>query len=81
VTIQMDETLQGWIRHSHLTESGPDRYLEISLGVLLSALLLRFVVQRIITTVLTYRALALAPSVSRRLSGWVKSLDYSEGDA
>lgn len=80
MTIEMLEKLQGWIKHYHLAGSEPERYLEISLGILLSALLLRFVLQQIIMMVLTSRALALAPSVSRRLSGWVKSLDYLERD-
>ena len=80
MTIEVGEKLHGWIGHLNLTGSGPERYIEISLGILLSALLLRFVLQQIITTVLTLRASALAPSVSRRLSGWVKSLDYLEHD-
>src|ERR1700719_2767440 len=80
MTIEVGEKLHGWIGHLNLTGSGPERYIEISLGILLSALLLRFVLQQITTTVLTLRASALAPSVSRRLSGWVKSLDYLEHD-
>ena len=80
MTIEIGEKLHGWIGYLNLNGSGPERYAEISLGVLLSALLLRFILQQIITTVLTFRALALAPSVSRRLSGWVKSLDYPERD-
>src|SRR3984957_18454475 len=80
MTIEVGEKLHGWIGHLNLTGSGPERYIEISLGILLSALLLRFVLQQIITIVLTLRASALAPSVSRRLSGWVKSLDYLEHD-
>src|ERR1700719_2149090 len=80
MTIEVGEKLHGWIGHLNLTGSGPERYIEISLGILLSALLLRFVLQQITTTVLTLRASALAPSVSRRVSDWVKSLDYSEHD-
>jgi hypothetical protein len=80
MTIEIGQKLHGWIGYLNLNGSGPDRYAEISLGALLSALLLRFILQQIITTVMTFRALALAPSVSRRLSGWVKSLDYPERD-
>ena len=80
MTIEVGEKLRSWIGHLNLTGSGPERYAEISLGILLSALLLRFVLQHIVTTVLTLRASALAPSVARRLSGWVKSLDYLERD-
>ena len=80
MTIEVGKHLQGWIRYLNLAGSGPERYAEISLAVLLLALLLRFAIQQIITTVLTFRALALAPSVSRRLSGWVRSLDYLERD-
>ena len=80
MTIEIGQKLHGWIGYLNLNGAGPERYAEISLGALLSALLLRFILQQIITTVMTFRALALAPSVSRRLSGWVKSLDYPERD-
>src|SRR5271157_5973426 len=80
MTIEVGEKLQGWIGHLTLAGSGPGRYAEISIAILLSGLPLRYVLQQVITAVLTFRALALAPSVSRRLSGWVKSLDYSERD-
>jgi glutamate-1-semialdehyde 2,1-aminomutase len=78
MTIEIGEKFHGWIGSLNLTGPGRERYAEISLGVLFSALLLRLVLKQIITTVLTFRALALAPSVSRRLSRWVKSLDYPE---
>ncbi|MFZ0680255.1 aminotransferase class III-fold pyridoxal phosphate-dependent enzyme [Candidatus Binatus sp.] len=80
MTIEVGEKLRSWVGYSNLIGSGPERYIELSLGILLAALLLRFVLQQTITTVLTLRASALAPSGSRRLSGWVKPLDYLESD-
>ena len=78
MTIEVGNQLQKSLRYLHLTDSGPLRSTEILVGLLLLVLLLRFALRKITTTVLTLRALALAPSVSRRLSTWVKSLDYSE---
>ncbi len=80
MTIEVGNQVQQLIRYLHLTDSGPLRPAEILAGLLLLALLLRFTLRKITTTVLTLRALALAPSVSRRLSTWVKSLDYSEDE-
>src|SRR5260370_22745253 len=78
MSIEVGKQLQGWIEHLHLIGSRPERSAEISLVLLSLLLLVRFVLQKTITKVLTFRALALAPGVSRRLSGWVKSLDYLE---
>ena len=78
MTIEIGNQLQKWIGYLHLTDSGPVRRAEILGWLLLLALLLQLALQKLITTVLTLRALALAPSVSRRLAGWVKSLDYME---
>jgi glutamate-1-semialdehyde 2,1-aminomutase len=63
-----------------LSPSEPERYVQIVLVVLLLALLSRFAVQRVATGILTLRASALTPIFSRRLSGWVKTLDYSQDD-
>src|SRR6478672_6576703 len=50
-----------------------------SLWLGLLALALLFLAgRRLITAVVTLRALALTPMFSRRLSHWVKSRDYSE---
>jgi glutamate-1-semialdehyde 2,1-aminomutase len=51
------------------------------LGLLLLALLASIAARKIATIILTFRASALAPTLSRRLSEWVKSLDYSEREA
>ena len=80
MTIEVGNQIQKSIGYLHLTDSGPLRPAEILIGLLLLVLLLRFALRNITTTVLTLRALALAPTVSRRLSSWVKSLDYSEDE-
>ncbi len=63
-----------------LSPSAPERYVQIFLKLLLLTVLSRFAVQRIATGVLTLRASAFTPGFSRRLSGWVKTVDYSEHD-
>src|SRR5277367_2040727 len=80
MTIAVSEKLQSWMGYLNLTRSGAARQAEILLTLLLLALLLRFTVRKLLTTVLTVRAVAIAPSVARRLSSWVKSLDYLEHD-
>src|ERR1700722_15150189 len=47
-------------------------------ALIVLALLGVLAVQKIITIILTLRAQALAPALSRRISSLVKSLDYSD---
>ena len=73
-----DEALHKWTEHLGLNATGPWTSAGALLGLLLLALLASMAVRKIATMLLTLRALALAPTVSRRLSEWVKSLDYSD---
>src|SRR5208282_5860483 len=75
------EAVQKWAEHLGLPATAPWRNAEILLGLLLLAFLVNLAFRKIVTWVLTLRALALAPTLSRRLSDWVKSLSYSERDA
>ncbi len=74
------EALQKWTAHLGLSASAPWRNAEIVLGLALLVLLARLAFRKTVTTLLTLRAMALAPTLSRRLSDWVKSLSYSEQD-
>jgi glutamate-1-semialdehyde 2,1-aminomutase len=76
--MQVGEVLQKWSASVGLPASAPGRNAEIFLGFLLSAFLVSLAFRKITTTLLTWKALALAPTLSRRASEWVKSLDYSE---
>jgi glutamate-1-semialdehyde 2,1-aminomutase len=69
----MIEAAEKWSLHA-----GPRRIELWMAGLLLLALLSIPVVQKIITAILTLRAQALAPALSRRISSLVKSLDYSD---
>jgi len=75
------EAVQKWAEHLGLPATAPWRNAEILLGLLLLGFLVNLAFRKIVTWVLTLRALALAPTLSRRLSDWVKSLSYSERDA
>src|SRR6266850_3303622 len=48
------------------------------LGLFLLILLAIYACQKVLTLILTWRALAWLPSLSRRLSNWVKARDYTE---
>ena len=72
------EALQKWAEYLGLSAAAPWKDAGILLGLLVLALLASLAFRKIATTFLTLRALALAPTLSRRLSGWVKSLDYSD---
>ena len=50
----------------------------VGLGLLVIVVCAVFLGRKLITALLTLRALALAPTLSRRLSRWVKSHDYSD---
>ena len=67
MTIEVGEQLHGWLVHLVPAGSVTYRDIEISLGLLFSVLLCRLALQKIVTTVLTFRALAFAPSISRRI--------------
>lgn len=73
-----DQALHKWTEHLVLNATGPWTSAGVLFGLLLSALLASLAVRKIATMLLTLRAVALAPTVSRRLSEWVKSLDYSD---
>ncbi len=48
------------------------------LGLFLLVLLAIYACRKVLTLILTWRALAWLPSLSRRLSNWVKARDYTE---
>src|SRR5271166_106888 len=79
-TIQMTlgEALQKYSEYLGLTAATPSRSALIVLGLLFAVFLASVVFRKITTALLTLKALALAPTLSRRLSEWVKSLDYSD---
>src|SRR5277367_1480861 len=47
-------------------------------GLLLLVVLMTYAFKRIRTILLTWKAQAFAPTISRRLSNWVKTVDYSD---
>lgn len=73
-----DGALLQSIQHFGLSAAGPLRNAELLMGLLLLALLASIAARKISTILLTLRATALSPAFSRRLSDWVKSLDYLE---
>jgi glutamate-1-semialdehyde 2,1-aminomutase len=80
VDMTAGEALQRWAAHLGLSASAPWRNVEIAIGLVLLVLLVRLAFRKTVTALLTLRAMALAPTLSRRLSDWVKSLSYSEQD-
>ena len=50
------------------------------LGLVLAVVFAVLAGRKILTVVMTLRALALMPPLSRRLSNWVKSRDYKEDE-
>ena len=64
----------------HSTTSGIGEFGNgwILTGVLLLAIAFFFLGRKLIMTLITLRALAFAPTLSRRIAKWVKSRDYSE---
>ncbi len=78
--MRVAKELQKWTAHFGWTASAQDRNFEILLGLLALALLAGLAFRKLTTTLLTLRALALAPTLSRRVSEWVKSADYSDNE-
>jgi len=74
------EALQKYSEYLGLTAATPWRSSLIVLGLLFVVFLASLAFRKITTALLTLRALALAPTLSRRVSNWVKSLNYSEHD-
>jgi glutamate-1-semialdehyde 2,1-aminomutase len=74
------EALQKYSECLGLTAATPWRSSLIVLGLLSIVLLVSLAFRKITTALLTLRALALAPTLSRRVSNWVKALNYSEHD-
>jgi glutamate-1-semialdehyde 2,1-aminomutase len=81
MNMTVGEALQKWAEQLGWSTSTPWRNAEIILGLLLLALLANVALRKIVTGLFTLRAMALAPTLSRRLSEWVKSLNYLERDA
>jgi len=74
----VDEALQKWTEHLGLHAARPWNQAAILLGLLLLVLLTSVAVRKTVTIFLTLRAMAPTPMLSRRLSEWVKSIDYSD---
>ena len=77
----LNETLGSWMSCWGLGETTPC-YGEVGglwiiSGVLLFVIAVLYLGRKLFFSVITLRALALAPTLSRRLSKWVKSRDYS----
>ncbi|MGH7963639.1 MAG: aminotransferase class III-fold pyridoxal phosphate-dependent enzyme [Candidatus Binatia bacterium] len=77
-----NETLQRWIACLDLHSTGACQ-LEPGdgwsvLGLLFFVCVAALAGRKLITALVTLRALALTPTLSRRLSKWVKSRDYSD---
>jgi glutamate-1-semialdehyde 2,1-aminomutase len=68
-------SLERWATHVGLPPSASGWLL---LGLVLGGVLVVLAARRAVTAVATWRALALTPTLARRLSGWVKTLDYSD---
>jgi glutamate-1-semialdehyde 2,1-aminomutase len=80
MVMTIGEALQKYTEYLGLTAAAPWRSSIIMLGLLLIVLLASLTLRKIVTNLMTLRAMALAPTLSRRVSDWVKSLDYSEHD-
>jgi glutamate-1-semialdehyde 2,1-aminomutase len=74
------EALQNCSEYFSLTAATPWRSSLIVLGLLFFVFLATLAFRKITTALLTLRALALSPTLARRVSNWVKSLNYSEHD-
>ena len=74
------ETLQRWAACPGLNSPGACTLTAMHggmlLGLLCLALVTAYVGRKLVTALLTWRAVALMPVLSRRLSKWVKSYDY-----
>ncbi|HEY5865587.1 MAG TPA: aminotransferase class III-fold pyridoxal phosphate-dependent enzyme [Candidatus Tectomicrobia bacterium] len=76
------ETLQRWAACLGLHSSGACTLIAMDgwmlLGLLCLFLMAAYVGRKLVTALLTWRAVALMPALSRRLSKWVKSYDYTD---
>ena len=76
------ETLQRWAACLGLNSPGACTLTAMHgwmlLGLLCLALVAAYVGRKLVTALLTWRAVALMPVLSRRLSKWVKSYDYAD---
>ena len=80
----LDETLRIWLSCGGLS-STPVCNLEfgsgwVYIGLFIFGISTFFFGRKLISTLITFRALAFAPALSRRLSRWVRSRDYSEDE-
>jgi glutamate-1-semialdehyde 2,1-aminomutase len=79
--MRASEALENWAGYLGVNVAGPwkaELWAAGILGLLLLAYLMSLAVQKIGTTLVTLKALALPPMLARRLSNWVKSLNYSD---
>jgi glutamate-1-semialdehyde 2,1-aminomutase len=74
----MGELLPKVMDYQALATATPSVKLKILLGLLLLAVAIRFACRKVVTIFMTWRALAFAPAFSRRLSNWVRSVNYSD---
>ena len=76
--MMVSEALHKWAGYFGLNAAGSWRIELWIAGILVLVVLASLAVQKIITAILTFRAQAFAPAISRRISNLVKSLDYSD---
>lgn len=78
----LDEALQRWTACLGVNSTGECKFESgdggILLGFALFVFFATFAGRKLVTVLLTLRTLALAPALSRHLSKWVKSRDYSD---
>ena len=77
----LSDALQRWMAFVGLSSAGSGKLERedgwIFLALLLILILAAFAIRRFVVTLLTLRAVAWAPTLSRALSRWVKYVDYS----
>jgi glutamate-1-semialdehyde 2,1-aminomutase len=71
------EVLRSWEFNAAASRFGNTGMM---IGALLAGVIAIFLIRKIVTAVITLRALALTPTLSRFLSRFVKSLDYSDAE-
>src|SRR5262245_24053417 len=78
----LSEALHRWTACLGVHAPGPCRLAVgdgwLLLGLLLGVVCAVYIGRKLVTALLTLRAMALTPALARRLSQWVKACDYAE---
>src|SRR5262245_19806597 len=80
--MRLEEAIQRWAgcvggRSSEVCQLVPPDFWILAV-LLAGVLLVAYAARKVIGFILTLRALALMPALSRRLANWVKARDYTE---